>query len=107
MSELDEEKLKDALIKKAVGYDAKEEVKEFVVDEEGREVLSKKKVTKKHYSPDLSALKLVLDRYYSDLTVEFENMTEAELLQEKARLLQLLEEEKKSANRKMQAPDQM
>ncbi len=107
MSELDEKKLKDALIKKAVGYDAKEEVKEFVVDEEGREVLSKKKVTKKHYSPDLSALKLVLDRYYSDLTAEFENMTEAELLQEKARLLQLLEEERKSANRKMQAPDQM
>ena len=57
---LDKTDLEQALIKKALGYDATEVVEEYVGD--GDEIkLSKKKVTTKNVPPDMSALKLLLD----------------------------------------------
>ena len=70
MDDLSEEKLKKALLKKALGYVAKEQVCEYSVDENGEEVLSKKKVTKKQLSPDLAALKILLEKFYANTCVE-------------------------------------
>lgn len=39
--------IEDALLKKALGYEAKEVVEEYVIDESGESKLSKKKITKK------------------------------------------------------------
>ena len=52
---------KDALIKKALGYDAVEVVEEYVSCDEGEIKLSKKKVTKKNVPPDLSAIKILME----------------------------------------------
>ena len=59
----DEDKIRKALLKKALGYNADEVIEEYALNE-GEEVLVKKKVTKKHYGPDVSAVKILLERYY-------------------------------------------
>lgn len=97
---MDEEgKLKKALLKKALGYDANEVVCEYVLDEEGQEKLSKKKVTKKHYSPDISAVKMLFERYYGDEFADIYSMSDEELESEKKRLLQILKEEDDGDNK--------
>ena len=107
MSEPSEDQVKKALIKKAVGYEAKEEIKEFIIVDNGKDILAKKRITKKHVSPDLAAMKLLLERYGLEFEKSLENMSDAELFEEKNRLLQLLEEERKNANRKMQTSDKV
>ena len=77
---------KQALIKKALGYDATEVVEEYVSSDEGEVKLTKKKVTKKNVPPDMTALKMLMED--SDKPVE--NMTDEELLEEKQRLIKLL-----------------
>lgn len=89
----EEEKIRKALLKKALGYQANEVVEEYVLDEDGNEKLSKKKVTKKHISPDISAVRMLLERYYTDIADDIRNMTDEELLAERARLLKLIKEE--------------
>lgn len=76
--------LKKALVKKALGYDAEEIVEEYVGDDEGVK-LSKRKITKKNYPPDVTAIKMLL----SD-EKPIENLSDEELAQEKRRLLELL-----------------
>ena len=80
---------KKALIKKALGYDYKEVVEEYVSSDEGEIRLSKKKVTKKNVPPDISAIKLLLDDMPS-----VSQMSDEELEKEKERLLELIKEEK-------------
>ena len=80
-----DEKLVRSLYKKAVGYTVSEKTTEY--SSEGDVV--KRKVTSKHYPPDISALKA-----YLEITSEGENyekMTDEELTEEKMRLLKLLE----------------
>lgn len=89
----EEDKIKKALLKKALGYNADECVEEYTVNENGEEVLSKKKVTKKHYSPDISAVKVLLERYYKTYQEQVALMSDEELKLEKERLLRLLKEE--------------
>ncbi len=91
--EFDEEKIKDALISRALGYDASEVVEEYSYDENGEMKLNKKKVSKKHFAPDISAIKILLARYGGMDEDELERMTEEELRAERNRLLKLLEEE--------------
>lgn len=55
------QELIEALIKKALGYDATEVVEEYVGNDDGEVKLSKKKVTTKNVPPDMSALKILLD----------------------------------------------
>lgn len=82
----EQDKIKKALMKKALGYNADEVIEEYVVGEEGEVKLSKKKVTKKHYSPDISAVKVLLERYYKTYEDEVLSMSDEALLLEKERL---------------------
>jgi hypothetical protein len=75
------------LIKKALGYDVKEVVEEYV-NEDGEIKLTKKKVTKKNVPPDMTALKILLDEREQPI----ERMSDEVLEEEKNRLLKLLEE---------------
>ncbi len=88
---LDTQDVRQALIKKALGYDAKEVVEEYVQNSEGEVQLTKRKVTTKCVPPDIQALKLLLDEDASKPIIE---MTDEELEKEKVRLLKLLNEVK-------------
>ena len=86
----EQEKLHDALLKKAVGYDATETVEEYVLSGEDGEVkLSKKKVTKKKVPPDMTAIKILMAEDVKNVA----DMTDQELEEERERLLKLLAEE--------------
>ena len=79
------DKIKEAILKVALGYSLEEVIEEYDV-KDGEMRLIKRKESKKDIPPDLKAAKLLLDeRDYSTLTDE-------ELAQEKARLLQELKE---------------
>lgn len=93
MEEFNEKKLKKAIIKRALGYDVDEVVEEYSYDEEGKPKLSKKRVTKKHYAPDISAMKILIERYGNLSREEIELMSDEELRAERNRLIKLLEEE--------------
>ena len=90
---MDEDKIKQALLKKALGYNAKETVEEYGVDEEGNSHLVKKKVTKKHFSPDISAVKVLLERYYKTYEEQVLSMSDEDLEKEKLRLEKILKGE--------------
>ena len=85
----EEDKIKKALLKKALGYSASDVVEEYSV-EDGKEKLAKKKVTKKHYSPDISAVKVLLERYYKTYEDKILDMSDQELELERARLKKIL-----------------
>ncbi len=91
---MDEEEIKRALLKRAVGYESDEIVEEYSADENGNSVLVKRKITKKYNPPDINALKFLLeqDEFSDD---EISKMTDEELLAEKRRLLQLLKEKER------------
>lgn len=83
---LSDKEVKAALVKKALGFDATEIVEEYVSDEQGDIRLSRKKVTTKNVPPDVTALKMLLE----DDAAPVSKMTDDELEEEKARLLELL-----------------
>lgn len=85
--------IKSALLKKALGYDADDVVEEYTSKEDGDVVLSKKKVTTKHYAPDVSAVKLLLDRYFKTYKEIVAEMSDEDLEEEKRRLENLIKEE--------------
>lgn len=105
LDESAEEQLKNALLKKALGGTTSEQICEYSIDENGQPILSKKKVTRKQVSPDLAALKFLLEGFYREADIE--KMTDVELKTERARLLQLLKEEEENADRKMHEDDEM
>lgn len=94
----DEDKIRKALLKKALGYSADEVVEEYSYNEEGELKLSKKKVTKKHYGSDISAVKVLLERYYKTYEDRVLSMTDDELLKEKELLIQQLKKGDKSGD---------
>ena len=88
---MDEQELKQALCRREIGFECDEIVEEYVTDEKGMAVLSKRKITKKFNPPDVAALRFLLDQSnFSDDDIS--NMTDEELLREKERLLSLLKE---------------
>lgn len=94
---MNEEEIKNALLKKALGYESDEIVEEYTTDENGNSVLSKRKITKKFNPPDINALRFLLEQ--SDLSNdEISKMSDKQLLQEKQRLLQLLKQKEKEEN---------
>jgi len=93
---MNDEEIKEALKKKALGYDIDEVVEEYASNEEGKSILVKRKITKKHNPPDINALKFLLEQEHFD--DEISKMTDKELESEKLRLLQLLKEKEKEKN---------
>ena len=89
----EEDKIKKALLKKALGYSADEVVEEYCYDDKGDLKLSKKKVTKKHFSPDIAAVKVLLERYYKTYEDKVLAMSDEELTLEQKRLEKLLKGE--------------
>ena len=87
--------INSALLKKALGFDAKEIVEEYALDSEGEVKLSKKKVTTKCVPPDVSALKMLMD-----LAAPLTSYTDEELEAEKRRLLDILGQSEKKNKEK-------
>ena len=83
------QKIENALIKKALGYQTEEVVEEYV-ESEGEIKLNKKKVTKKSVPPDITALKILIES-----EKQIREMTDEELQTEKERLLKILSAEQK------------
>ncbi|MBQ6979858.1 MAG: hypothetical protein IJQ07_04370 [Clostridia bacterium] len=89
--------INSALIKKALGFDAKEVVEEYALNDEGEVKLSKKKITTKCVPPDVSALKMLLER-----DCPLSALSDEELETEKTRLLEILRQsEKKNKEKKI------
>lgn len=87
-----QENVEKALYKSAVGYSQNEVVEEYSTQKDGSMKLSKKKVTKKKISPDISAAKVLLEHYSKSESARFGGMSEEELEKEKQRLLKMLKE---------------
>ena len=83
---LKQNEFKQALLKKALGYDATEVVEEYVSSDEGEVKLTKKKVTKKNVPPDITALKILME----EESLNVSSMTDEQLLVEYNRLLELI-----------------
>lgn len=83
------EKLHKSLCQLAFGAKTKEVSEEYVMSDDGL-TLKLRKCVSKNMAPDLSAIKLLLSLKAPD---EYENMTDEELVQEKDRLLKLIENE--------------
>lgn len=94
----EEDKIRKALLKKALGYNASEVVEEYSLGEEGELKLAKKKVTKKHYGSDVSAVKILLERYYKTYEDKVGAMSDEGLSKEKDRLLQQLKKGERDGN---------
>ncbi|MCL2540367.1 MAG: hypothetical protein FWE53_02925 [Firmicutes bacterium] len=87
-----EQKIADALLKKAIGYSVEEVVSEYINDENaGGEKLVKKKITTKHIPPDSMATKTLIALFYGNKTGELSKLSDAELLSEKNRIIAELE----------------
>lgn len=84
---LSSDNIKDAILKKALGYEVKEIVEEYgIVDKELK--LIKKKVNTKMYPPDLDAIAMMMDNK-EDKVNDYATFSDEELLEEKERLVKL------------------
>lgn len=89
-TEKERDKLKKALLNKALGFTAQEVVEEYGYS--GDElVLTKRKTSTKSYPPDMSALQMLLSREDEN---DLLKLTDKELEEEKIRLIKLLKEKK-------------
>ena len=85
----DNEKVKEALIKRAVGYEAQEITEEYTDDGDGGVKMVKRKVVSKNVPPDVSAVKLLVELSGEE---EVKSLSDEELEKEKQRLLKMLVE---------------
>ncbi|MEG1751460.1 MAG: hypothetical protein RR247_00080 [Clostridia bacterium] len=86
----EETKIKNALLKKALGHFANEISEEYLIDDNGNEVLSKRKKSKKYISPDMTAVKILLTEYLGKTLENFSAKTDEELKEEIQELLNML-----------------
>ena len=75
------EEIEKAVFRRAIGYDIQEVVEEY----SGENELLKRKVSSKHYPPDMTAVKTIIE-LGSDKD-ELKNMSDSELSEYKKRLL--------------------
>lgn len=95
----DEQTLK--ILKQSIlGTTAKETTTEFVLDEETNKMkVVKKKVSEKFMPPNSDIIKLFYQHYFGE-NLDYEKLTDDELILEKQRLLKELEEESDSGKNK-------
>lgn len=94
-----EQKLNDALLKVALGYQVAEVTEEYA-EVDGELKLLKRKKTKKDVPPDLKAMQLLL----GDNGGGVESMSDEELESEKQRLLDLLKTDEQVCDQKKRKP---
>lgn len=87
---VNEDVIISALKKKALGYEFDEVVEDYSIGEDGKPILSKRKVTRKNIPPDISSAKLLLSMINGG-EFNFESYSDEELLSEKMRLLEIIE----------------
>jgi len=100
MKKKDLEKIDDALFNRAVGFTKDEVCEEYnMVDD--KLTLTKKKLNSKYYPPELKAIEILMERYSLNKDNEYDNYSLEELMQEKEKLLKLLNiaQEKKNDNK--------
>lgn len=83
---MNDEGLKKALVKCAVGFDTSEIVEEYTVDE-GELKLVKRKVTRRDVPPDIKAVKMLLDGEGN-----VGGMSDEELEERRKKLIEMLRE---------------
>lgn len=84
------DKIEKSLLKKAFGYNYKETIEEYSVDEDGQK-LTKRKVTTKNVPPDISAVKFLLEELKGNESTDFSNMTDEELKNEIKEAIDIIE----------------
>ena len=84
---MNDEGLKDALIKCAVGFNTGEVVEEYAVDGDGLKLV-KRKVTRRDVPPDIKAVKMLLDG-----EAGVEELTDEQLEERRQKLIAMLKEE--------------
>ena len=84
------EKITEALLKVALGYQVAEATEEYV-EVDGEQKLTKRKKTKKDIPPDLKAVQLLLS---SNGNGDLSALSDEELEEEKQNLLKKLKDEK-------------
>lgn len=93
IEETDErERVIRALTRRAIGYTTEEIIEEYSF-EEGKALLTKRKVASKEYPPDLSAINTLLELLQDKKKVS--DLTDEELKKERKRLLEELRKEEK------------
>jgi hypothetical protein len=90
MQEKEQEKLGEALLKVALGFQVTEVTEEFA-EVDGQLKLTKRKRTKKDVPPDIKAMQLLLS---GRAETDIESMSDQELEEEKLRLIATLKEKK-------------
>ncbi|MBO7377673.1 MAG: hypothetical protein J6U35_02230 [Clostridia bacterium] len=81
-------KVKQALLRRAVGYETEETTEEYV-EQDGEIKLVRRKVSTKSVPPDVTAVKMVMEEAGASVA----DMTDEELKAEKQRLLSALKED--------------
>lgn len=92
-----EDKIGEALMKVALGYQIAEVTEEYA-EVDGELKLTKRKKTKKDVPPDLKAVQLILS---ADGNAEYGKWSDEELEAEKQRLLMQLQEAKSAEKKKV------
>ena len=82
--------LKEALLKKALGYTSTEIIEEYTNGEDGM-VLQKKKITSKDIPPDPQSFKALLEIDDTKAN-EFDSFSDEELIEEKTKLIRLIKQ---------------
>lgn len=91
IDEKDGEKLTKSLFKKALGYTVDEVVEEYVNSENDTDLhLIKRKITKKHIPPDISAAKTLLEGVGDSNFDKYRSMSDEELLKKRDELLKIV-----------------
>ena len=84
------QKIEKALLKKAFGYNYKEVIEEYAVDDAGQK-LTKRKVTTKNVPPDISAVKFLLEELNQNTSVNYSSLTDEELKAEIKNAMDILQ----------------
>ena len=95
-----EKQLNEAILKVALGFQVSETVEEYA-EVDGELKLTKRKCTQKDVPPDLKAVQLLID---SGTGADVANMSDEELEAEKARLLGVLADQKKTVKKVVKTP---
>ena len=89
---MSDEQIRQALVRRAVGYETDEVVEEYAVGEDGSQQLVKRRVKKRELPPDMAAVRLLLEA-----EKPLASLTDEELAAEKRRLLRLLQKTERAA----------